>query len=305
MKTTIRGERRGDEEAIESVVCQAFASIDEANIVNLMRAGYPAFDRRYSIVARKGDEIVGHALFTPCTIRLHGHAVRALALGPIAVLPELQGNGIGGDMLRHGHELGRREGFALSLLQGHPSYYPRHGYKACSGFAKVAVDVEKLPQPAREFRVLPVRPADLSWLVERWEIEWADVDFAWLWGPTLSEWRLTGLRTNMLWTHDGRRAAYVAWMPRQPGSAMILSDERELARDVIATLKPKTLLHHADGWLNRAVLGDDWTQPEVKRHDAAMAYELTPGVLTRCLEALESGQRSCGTTMFPLTFWLC
>jgi hypothetical protein len=40
--------------------------------------------------------------------------------------------------------------FPLDFLAGHPSYYPRHGYRACFGWAHIKVDVEKLPAPEIE-----------------------------------------------------------------------------------------------------------------------------------------------------------
>ena len=55
---TIRGERPGDEEAINVVNCRAFRHADEGQIVDDMRAGYPLYDRRLSVVAWHGDEAV-------------------------------------------------------------------------------------------------------------------------------------------------------------------------------------------------------------------------------------------------------
>ena len=50
----IRGERPGDEDAIEAVVTSAFKSKDEANIVRLMRTHHPTFDPRFSVTAWAG-----------------------------------------------------------------------------------------------------------------------------------------------------------------------------------------------------------------------------------------------------------
>ena len=161
----LRGERPGDEDAIDLVNCRAFRSMNEAHIVRLMRQHYPAYDRRFSVTAWDGDEMVGHTLLSPAPMRLMGATVPALAVGPVAVVPEKQKRGIGGQMLRFGHERGAREGFALAFLNGHPSYYPRHGYKACFGFAKVAIDTDALPPPSQELHPRPVRPADIPWLV--------------------------------------------------------------------------------------------------------------------------------------------
>jgi putative acetyltransferase len=295
----IRAERDGDEEAIDAVVCSAFGSMDEANLVRNMRSYYPAFDRRLSLIAWDGDEAVGHTLLTPARIRLLGQTVNALAVAPVAVVPERQRQGIGGKMLRFGHELGRREGFALAFLCGIPAYYPRFGYVACFGGCKVTLDEQKLPAAQRTFRTLPVRPEDMPWLVERFAAEWADVDFAWLWGSALSEWATPCIDTKLWWRDDGRRAAYTV------ADRMILADDADLARDVLAAWKPKRLAHHPAGWLARHVLDDAWATVEATRGDYAMACELQDGVLAPLLEALESGRRPPGATPWPLPVLAC
>ena len=117
----IRGERPGDEEAINIVNCRAFRHADEGQIVDDMRVHYPRHDRRFSAVAWHGETAVGNALFTPARLRLLGTTVRALAVGPVAVVPEFQKQGIGGDLLHYGHELGRCEGYAFAFLLGQSS----------------------------------------------------------------------------------------------------------------------------------------------------------------------------------------
>ena len=59
-----------------------------------MRNAYPLYDRRFSVTAWYGDEMVGHALFSPVRLRLMGETVRALV-----VLPNFQRQGIGGHCL--------------------------------------------------------------------------------------------------------------------------------------------------------------------------------------------------------------
>lgn len=47
-----------------------------------MRNAYPLCDRRFSVTAWYGDEMVGHALFSPVRLPLMGETVRALAVLP-------------------------------------------------------------------------------------------------------------------------------------------------------------------------------------------------------------------------------
>ena len=303
MSIQLRSERHGDEDAIDLVNCRAFRSMDEANIIRLMRTYSPGFDPRYSVAAWDGRDLVGHVLFTPARVRLMRETVNGLALGPIAVVPERQRQGVGGELIRYGHELGRSEGFRLAFLHGHPSYYPRHGYRACHGFAKVTIDVEQLPKPTVEFDKRPVRPADVAWLAERSAAEWADVDFGWLWGESLTDWAIPCMNTVMWCTQNGRRAAYTLHAHREP--KLVLADDPALAREVIATLKPKALEHHPAGWLAQHVLDPKWAATEAKLSQAAMACELEEGALKPYLDALEAGERLPGATIFPLPFLAC
>lgn len=303
MSICVRGERPGDEDAIDLVNCEAFGSMNEANIVRGMRAYYPAFDRRYSVTAWDGGECVGHALFTPARLRLGGETVTALAVGPVAVRPDWQRQGIGGRLLESGNDLGRREGFAFSFLYGHPSYYPRYGYRPCFGSAKIIVDTEKLPEPSRRFRRRPVRPDDIPWLVARSSVEWEEVDFAWLRGTVLTEWTAPIVNALMWWTEDEERAAYT--MRGAGPGVLIVAEEPALAQDVIATLKPSEMGHHPNGWLARNAVDPQWATCEAQRSDAAMACELQAGALSDYIAAVESGSRLPGYGAWPLPFVAC
>jgi putative acetyltransferase len=312
MGILIRSEQPGDEEALDLVNFRAFAGYHteegvprpgEPDLVRYLRAYYPGFDRRYSIAAWEGPRCVGHALFTPARIRLMGETVSALAVGPVAVDPDYQRQGIGGDLLRWGHGLGNRDGLALAFLCGIPEYYPRHGYVPCHGFATVSVDVEKLPSPTGALHALPVNAGDVPWLVARGEAEWEDVDFGWLWGAAVTEWTAPGAIALMWWTEDGRRAAYTLADPRGKWRH-VLAEDPALAREVLAIIRPATLDHHPSGWLARNALDGAWSVAEVQGGDPAMACELQPGALAPLRRALEAGARLPGFVNWPLPFIL-
>jgi predicted N-acetyltransferase YhbS len=312
MDWLIRSEQPGDEEALDLVNFRAFMGYHsqggvpcpgEPDLVRYLRAYYPGHDRRYSITAWEGERCVGHALFTPARIRLMGGTIRALAVGPLAVDPDYQRRGVGGELLRCGHEIGRRDGFEVAFLCGIPEYYPRHGYVPCHGFAEATITADRLPTPGGGLCARPVNSADLPWLVERAEAEWADVDFGWLWGETLTEWTAPGALALMWWTEDGRRAAYTLAAPRGKWRHL-LADDPDLAREVLFTVRPATLDHHPFGWLARNVLDPAWSAAGVEPSDAAMACELQEGVLAPLLNALGAGARPPGCCNWPLPFIL-
>ena len=72
-------------------------------------------------------------MFSP--VRLSGaEGVRAMALAPMAVVPERQRAGIGSELVRDGLTHCRRQGFEAVFVVGHPTYYPRFGFSLASGF---------------------------------------------------------------------------------------------------------------------------------------------------------------------------
>src|SRR3546814_20202077 len=83
----IRDEAERDHGAVREVHRSAFPGEDEARLVDALRL---TGDAVVSLVAERGKQIVGHALFS----RLDA-PMRALALAPVGVRPDRQGQGIG------------------------------------------------------------------------------------------------------------------------------------------------------------------------------------------------------------------
>jgi putative acetyltransferase len=300
----IRSERVGDEDSIDLVNCTAFGKMDEAHIPRLLRQYYPCFDRQYSITAWDRNRMVGHALFSPARIRFMDETIVALAVAPVAVIPEYQKRGIGEMMMNYGHEMGCRDGFLLAFLCGHPEYYPRMKYIPCFGFAKIIIESDKLPGPSHMLTPYPVRESDIPWLVNRFEIECADIDFSWLRGNSISEWVLPSTSAMVWRDKDGRRAGYTLSKPSTNHLNLLLADDADLAREIIFTIKPQTIEHHECGWLYQNAIDKSWGKAEVKLSKAAMACELQDGVLKPLLDALESKQRLPGFCNWPITFVL-
>lgn len=127
---TTRDEHPDDRPAIRAVVLAAFATAQEADLVDALRAS-PAWLPGLSIVAQAPDgTIAGHALITRC----HVDDVPALALAPCSVLPAYQGRGAGSAAIRAALDAARDHGEHLVLVLGHPDYYPRFGFTPASGY---------------------------------------------------------------------------------------------------------------------------------------------------------------------------
>jgi putative acetyltransferase len=129
---TIREERQGDEAAIRRVNEVAFGRPGEAGVVDALRAAGQA---TLSFVAEQAGEIVGHILFSPVEVRREDDAGwRAVALGPMAVLPGRQGEGIGSALVREGLARCRALGEAVVFVLGHPGFYTRYGFVPASRY---------------------------------------------------------------------------------------------------------------------------------------------------------------------------
>src|SRR6266699_3081623 len=98
----VRGESTEDAEersAIHFINKAAFGCQDEADLVDRLRAEGVVL---VSLVAEISERIVGHILFSRMSIETTGGSVSAAALAPMAVLPEHQRGGIGGQLIRQG-----------------------------------------------------------------------------------------------------------------------------------------------------------------------------------------------------------
>ncbi len=120
------GDSVEDRSAIRTINEAAFGGPDEADLVDKLRADGHVLS---SLVAELDAGLVGHILFSRMWIRSQaGALVSAVALAPMAVLPEHQRRGIGGQLLRYGLEVLRRRGQKIVIVVGHPTYYPRFGF---------------------------------------------------------------------------------------------------------------------------------------------------------------------------------
>jgi putative acetyltransferase len=124
----IREERPGDIAAIRDVNQHAFGQDQEADIVDALRTNGGVL---LSMVAVRDHRVVGHILFSPISV---GTDVSGAALGPMAVLPEFQRQGIGSRLIETGSQRLREAGYPFIIVLGHAEYYPRFGFKPASEY---------------------------------------------------------------------------------------------------------------------------------------------------------------------------
>ena len=119
-------ERPGAVAAIRAVELAAFGRPDEADLVEALRENGDAV---LSVVAEDAGRSVGHVLFSRLTIHADdGTVVPALALAPMAVVPERQRQGVGSALLTEALRECRARGERIVIVVGHVEFYPRFGF---------------------------------------------------------------------------------------------------------------------------------------------------------------------------------
>ena len=154
---TIRPETAEDYAAIREVTLLAFGQEVEAQLVEDLRR-LSDFIPDLSLVAVRGEQVVGHILFSPMAIETEKGAVPALSLAPVSVRPECQNQGVGSQLVREGLKRCRSLGHEVVVVVGHPDYYPRFGFS--SARAKGLEASFEVPDEA--FLVLELAPGALD-----------------------------------------------------------------------------------------------------------------------------------------------
>ena len=124
----IREEGQSDVTAIREVNRLAFGQSQEGELVDALRTNGGVL---LSLVAVSNGKIVGHILYSPIAV---GGAFRGAALGPMAVLPDYQRQGIGSQLVAAGTRRLADAGCPFVIVLGHTDFYPRFGFTPASAF---------------------------------------------------------------------------------------------------------------------------------------------------------------------------
>ncbi|MBD1420828.1 GNAT family N-acetyltransferase [Sphingobacterium chuzhouense] len=147
MNVKIRKEEKEDFKTVFELIQKSFETEElsdhkEHYLVERLRNS-DAFVPELSLIAEVNNQIVGYILLTKIKIEDDAkNSYTSLALAPVAVLPEVQGKGIGGKLIEAAHKKARELGFGSVILLGHENYYPKFGYKLTKEFGiKLPFDV--------------------------------------------------------------------------------------------------------------------------------------------------------------------
>ncbi|ENW03934.1 GNAT family N-acetyltransferase [Acinetobacter beijerinckii] len=148
MNIQIRNEQNTDIQAIFDLTQKAFNDLEHSShteqfIVNALRESKQL---TLSLVAEINNQVVGHIAFSP--VRISDETTGWYGLGPVSVLPEFQGKGIGSKLIRSALEALKDLDALGCVLLGDPNYYGKFGFKADARLILEGV-------PAEYFQILP------------------------------------------------------------------------------------------------------------------------------------------------------
>jgi predicted N-acetyltransferase YhbS len=176
LPVTIRQESDNDIASISDLVKRAYADVPysdhtEQIMIARLRAS-TAFVPALSLVAESGSCLVGHVLVTKVWIRDGERATPSLALAPLSVVPEAQGQGVGTALVTEAHRRVKALGYRSLVVIGPSTYYRRFGYLPLDAF-EISVPFTVRPENCM---ILPLVPKGLEGVrgMVDYPVEWTD-----------------------------------------------------------------------------------------------------------------------------------
>lgn len=130
---TFSSDYKGRESALTDLFARTFAASEGAEegaligrLSDALLGTTPAADL-FVYMSEEAGALTGAIIFSRMTYSDDPRSV--FVLGPVAVVPEHQGKGVGQALLRHGLEDLRANGVDVALTYGDPNYYGKVGFQ--------------------------------------------------------------------------------------------------------------------------------------------------------------------------------
>lgn len=133
MDVLIRLEEENDFRDVEHITREAFwnhhvPGCNEHYLLHIMR-NCDAFIRKLDFVAEVDGKVVANIVYAKSKIiGDSGKHYDVITFGPLSVLPEYQGKGIGGMLIKHTREIAKELGYRAILIYGDPGYYSKFSF---------------------------------------------------------------------------------------------------------------------------------------------------------------------------------
>ncbi|MDW7670279.1 MAG: N-acetyltransferase [Bacillota bacterium] len=129
----VRPEQKTEVPRIREVIQEAFDPMPfsrgkEWELVEKIRQS-PGYIPALALSAICDGILVGHSIISLVEIEEKKKKHSALVLGPVSVLPALQRQGIGREMIEIGIEASRRLPLPVMIVVGDPAYYSQFGFE--------------------------------------------------------------------------------------------------------------------------------------------------------------------------------
>ena len=135
-----------DNAAVENLLDAAFGIDRHTKTSYRLREGEKPLPGLSFVASDSDDNIVAAISFWQIHIGKNGPD--AILLGPLAVMPHRQSNGLGQRLMAHGIKAAEKDGHQLIILVGDAPYYAKAGFK------KVPADQMIMPGPNDPERLL-------------------------------------------------------------------------------------------------------------------------------------------------------
>src|SRR6185369_11870922 len=122
----IRPERPSDTAAIDRVQLAAFGDPQLPPLIAAIRAS-ANYLPDLALVAELAGELVGQIMVSGLPLATDHGELPILVLSPLGVAPDHQNAGIGEALTRAALAIADRRPEPVTVVQGHPTYYPRFG----------------------------------------------------------------------------------------------------------------------------------------------------------------------------------
>ena len=158
----VREERSTDHAAVREIHRAAFASHPDGviRLVDALRRSLTAEPGLSLVSVDDEGSVVGHVLFTHNLLDAPPRLVDVQVLSPLGVRPDVQGRGVGSELVRKGLRALADDGVPMVFLEGSPAYYSRFGFSPAGdhGYRRPSLRI-----PKAGFQVC-LLPAHASWM---------------------------------------------------------------------------------------------------------------------------------------------
>lgn len=242
----IRSEQIKDFHSISVVNAITFTysfGMGEVSLVSVLR-NRKEFDSDLSLVAELNEKIIGHILFTPQRIRVNEKILDAVIVGPLAVLPKFRNQGVGSQLIREGHKRAEQKDYQMSILIGHPTYYPRFGYQTKMwGSHHIQIPIDDIPPLIHSVEERRIKKQDIHELNLMWGNWYKDAKLALQPGESLMDWisPARGIQSSAV-IIDNELSGYLRYDKNNPKKVIsILAKDNYKLIEICSYLKEKII----------------------------------------------------------------